>query len=88
MRAREVQLRSGLVEVAREFQLGEVRGQGLLYALGLPAGDAVAVCERAFDSGLLLNPARPDTLRFMPSLRVSIDEIREMLELLRTCVRA
>lgn len=88
VRAREVQLRTGLIEIAREFQLGEVRGQGLLYALGLPADDAVEVCERAFECGLLLNPARPDTVRFMPSLRVSIDEVREMLELLRTCLRA
>jgi len=85
--AREVQLRTGLAEVAQEFQLGEVRGKGLLYALELPAGNAVAVCDQAFELGLLLNPARPDTLRFMPSLRVSIDEVREMLELLRCALK-
>lgn len=84
VRAREVQLRAGLAEIAQEFQLGEVRGQGLLYALELPAGNANAVCERAFAQGLLINPARPDTLRFMPSLRVSGDELREMFELLAT----
>ena len=87
VRAREVQLRAGLTELAHEFELGEVRGQGLLYALCLPAGNAAAVCERAFENGLLINPARPDILRFMPSLRVSIDEIREMLELLRSSLR-
>jgi len=79
----EIQLRAGLVEVSAEFGLGEVRGQGLLYALELPEGNATSVCERAFDLGLLINPARPDALRFMPSLRVSPAEIREMLELLR-----
>ena len=88
VRAREVQLRAGLIELAREFQLGEVRGQGLLYALALPAGDAVEVCDRAFKRGLLINPARPDTLRFMPSLRVEIEEVRDMLDLLRDCLRA
>jgi len=87
VRAREVQLRAGLAEVAEEFQLGEVRGQGLLYALELPAENAVAVCDQAFELGLLLNPARSDTLRFMPSLRVSVDEVREMLELLRRALK-
>jgi len=79
----EIQLRAGLAEISEEFGLGEVRGQGLLYALELPDGSAATVCERAFDAGLLINPARPDVLRFMPSLRVSPAEIREMLELLR-----
>jgi len=79
----EIQLRAGLAEVSEEFSLGGVRGKGLLYALALPGNDAAAVCERAFEVGLLINPARPDTLRFMPSLRVTPAEIREMLELLR-----
>ena len=83
VRAREVQLRAGLIELAREFSLGEVRGQGLLYALGLPQGNAAEVCKSAMEAGLLINPARPDTLRFMPSLRVSISEIQDMLALLR-----
>ncbi len=87
VRAREVQLRAGLAEIAEEFQLGEVRGQGLLYALELPAGNAAAVCDQAFKLGLLLNPARPDTLRFMSSLRVSVDEVREMLELLHSALK-
>ena len=79
----EIQLRTGLREVAEEFGLGEVRGKGLLYALKLPDGNASEVCERAFNLGLLINPARPDIVRFMPSLRVTQAQIREMLELLR-----
>jgi len=87
VRAQELALRTGLAEISSQFDLGEVRGQGLLYALELPESNAQQVCDRAFANGLLVNPARPDTLRFMPSLRVSTSEIREMLELLRRSLR-
>jgi acetylornithine/N-succinyldiaminopimelate aminotransferase len=38
--------------------------------------------KRCFDAGLLLNPARPNVLRFMPSLRVTRAEIDEMTDIL------
>ncbi len=60
--------------------LGEVRGSGLLLALGIPAGDAAAIAARAFAAGLLLNAPRPHTLRFMPALNVGRDEIDTMVE--------
>jgi len=59
-----------------------VRGAGFLLALRLatPRGpDAVAAC---FERGLLVNSPRPELLRFMPSLDVSRDEVREMLAIL------
>jgi acetylornithine/N-succinyldiaminopimelate aminotransferase len=34
------------------------------------------------DHGLLLNAPRPDSLRFMPALNVTREEIDEMLDLL------
>ena len=34
------------------------------------------------DHGLLINAPRPDTLRFMPALNVTRDEIDQMLVLL------
>jgi len=87
VRSREIQLRTGLAEVSQDLGLGEVRGKGLLYALELPKNNAVEVSELAFERGLLINPAQPDALRFMPSLRVSSEEIRDMLELLRESLR-
>lgn len=59
--------------------LGEVRGSGLLLALGVPSGDAAAIAARAFDAGLLINAPRPHTLRFMPALNVSRDDIDTMI---------
>ena len=66
---------------------GEVRGRGPLLALALTHGDADAVVQAAFERGLLINAPRPDTLRFMPALTVSRDEIDQMLKLLEGCLR-
>ncbi|HEY4907857.1 MAG TPA: aminotransferase class III-fold pyridoxal phosphate-dependent enzyme, partial [Methylomirabilota bacterium] len=69
--------------LAAELGHGEVRGRGLLVALQLQGRDATKVARAALDRGLLINAPRPDTLRFMPSLTVSRDEIDEMLARLR-----
>ena len=61
---------------------GEVRGRGLLLALELEGTDAGKVSRSAMDRGLLLNAPRPDTLRFMPALNVTHNEIDQMLTLL------
>lgn len=75
-------LRAGLEQLQARHDLVSVRGQGLLYALQLPWPHATNICDRAFEQGLLINPAQPDVLRFMPSLRVTGEEIAAMLELL------
>ncbi len=69
--------------LSAELGYGEVRGRGLLVALQLQGRDATKVARAALDRGLLINAPRPDTLRFMPSLTVSREEIDEMLERLR-----
>jgi acetylornithine/N-succinyldiaminopimelate aminotransferase len=39
------------------------------------------------DRGLLINAPRPDTLRFMPALNVTREEIDQMLVLLDAVLR-
>ena len=75
-------LRERLRTLSTKLGHGEVRGRGLLIALGLNGRDAPAVSHAALDRGLLINAPRPDTLRFMPALTVSRDEIDQMLDLL------
>lgn len=70
----------GLVDLRDQFDLGEIRGAGLLLALETPGFDAPALVKRALESSLLLNAPRPHTLRLMPSLNVSDGEIDLMLE--------
>jgi acetylornithine/N-succinyldiaminopimelate aminotransferase len=66
---------------------GEVRGRGLLLALALRGRDAAKVARTAMDRGLLINAPRPDTLRFMPALNVTREEIDQMLVLLDAVLR-
>jgi acetylornithine/N-succinyldiaminopimelate aminotransferase len=61
---------------------GEVRGRGLLVALALNGVDAGTLARAAFERGLLINAPRPDSLRFMPALTVTRDEIDQMLDAL------
>jgi acetylornithine/N-succinyldiaminopimelate aminotransferase len=79
-------LTTELEGLSRRYRLGGVRGRGLLQALdlGRPAGPAIVAA--AFESGLLINSPRPDTLRFMPSLTVGNDEIEAMIELLDSAI--
>jgi acetylornithine/N-succinyldiaminopimelate aminotransferase len=85
VRERGELLRAGLsdLERSRPELIAEVRGAGLLLAVGLRAPLAADIAGRAHERGLLLNAARPDTLRLMPSLLVSEAEIAEMLARLR-----
>jgi len=65
---------------------GAVRGRGLLLALALTRGDAGKIAAAAFERGLIVNAPRPDTLRFMPALTVTREEIDEMAKLLVPCL--
>jgi acetylornithine/N-succinyldiaminopimelate aminotransferase len=76
-----------LRELSAALGHGEVRGRGLLLALELKGLDAGTVARSAMDRGLLINAPRPDTLRFMPALNVTRDEIDEMLARLEPALR-
>jgi acetylornithine/N-succinyldiaminopimelate aminotransferase len=69
-----------LERLAGKHGLGGVRGRGLLLALGLGRDIGPAVAEAAFGLGLLINAPRPDSLRFMPALNVTVAEIDLMID--------
>jgi len=75
-------LESELQRISARHGLGEVRGRGLLLALDVIRPIAPSIVAHAFELGLLLNTPRPDTLRFMPALNVSRDEIAAMIDTL------
>ena len=58
----------------------EVRGRGLLLAMQF--GDTISpkVVAACNEEGLLLNPVRPDAIRFMPPLIVTEADVDEALE--------
>jgi acetylornithine/N-succinyldiaminopimelate aminotransferase len=71
---------------ARLRDLGlEVRGLGLMLAFG--AGDAAALVRRALlEQRLVLNATGPDTVRLLPPLTVSDEEIDEAVRRIRLLV--
>jgi len=78
-----IYLAGHLDKLSRKHGCGELRGRGLLLALDLKRDIAPAVAAKAFEQGVLINAPRPDSLRFMPALNVSLDEIDQMMALLR-----
>ncbi len=64
------------------------RGRGLLWALVLPSDEAERIVQACFADGLLVNAARPNVLRLMPSLRVSESEIDDAIAVLERALHA
>lgn len=73
-------LEGELQRISARHGLGEVRGRGLLLALDLKMPIAGSIVTQAFEDGVLLNAPRPDTLRFMPALTVTRQEIAMMID--------
>ncbi len=76
-------LRSLLSDVAH---VTEVRGLGLLVAAQLDTPSAADVFGAALERGLVVNPVRPDALRFMPPLVISPSEIHEAVRIFSDAV--
>jgi len=77
-----VYLTGKLRKLSEEFSLGAVRGRGLLQAIDLKSNVGEPIAVHCRNAGLLVNSPRPDTIRLMPALNVSLEEIDEAIELL------
>ena len=62
--------------------ISEVRGKGLLAAMEFESDISPQVLTASNEAGLLLNAPRPTTIRFMPPLTVTKEEIDQATELL------
>ena len=76
-----------LAALSSQYGFGEVRGKGLLLALDLKQESGKKIADAAMGKGLLLNSPRPDTLRFMPALTITRDEIDQMFEILNPIIQ-
>jgi predicted acetylornithine/succinylornithine family transaminase len=69
--------------------IAEVRGRGLMVGVRLEDGlDAAAATSAALERGLVINAPAPATLRLLPPLIVSEDDIDEALRRLRLVLGA
>lgn len=83
--ARGEQLRRGLNAIALKYphHIAEVRGWGLINGMELTADSqltAAEVVKAAIDEGLLLVPAGPKVVRFVPPLIVTEAEVKTALQ--------
>ncbi|HIM63259.1 MAG TPA: aminotransferase class III-fold pyridoxal phosphate-dependent enzyme, partial [Dehalococcoidia bacterium] len=60
--------------------ISEVRGKGLLAAMDFESEISPQVLTAANEAGILLNAPRPTTIRFMPPLTITKEEIDEGVE--------
>lgn len=66
----------------------EVRGRGLLVAVGLSGDHSAAVVAACRERGLLVNNVRPNAVRLMPPLVVTDAEIDRACEILADAIAA
>lgn len=86
VRVRGEYLRTQLLALSKEYGFAGERGEGLLRALllGKDIGNLVVEKARLMQpDGLLLNAVCPNVLRFMPALNITIEEIDQMITILR-----
>lgn len=91
VRQRGEQLRAGLQTIAVRYpnHIAEVRGWGLINGVELKPDSSLtapAVVKAAMERGLLLVPAGPSVVRFVPPLIVSASEIEQALQAFATAL--
>jgi acetylornithine/N-succinyldiaminopimelate aminotransferase len=71
-----------LNSIAKEFNLTNIRGRGLLVAFDLPLEKGSEIVSECLKVGLIINSPRPGIIRLMPPLIVKNTDIDEMIEIL------
>ncbi|MGB7413712.1 MAG: aminotransferase class III-fold pyridoxal phosphate-dependent enzyme, partial [Thermosynechococcaceae cyanobacterium] len=83
VRSRGEQLREGLRQIAAQYPecISEVRGWGLINGVVLAESlKSIDVVKAAMVEGLLLVPAGPQVVRFVPPLVVSAAEVNQTID--------
>ncbi len=76
-------LMSKLKKLKTKFDfIVEVRGRGLLAAVQFDRERSDKVVRACLEHGLLLNPVKPDAIRFMPPLNITKNDIDEAITIL------
>ena len=63
----------------KHSRITDIRGRGLLIAIGLDSDASMEIVMACLERGLLVNPVKPNAVRFMPPLTVTEDEIDQAL---------
>lgn len=76
-----------LTELSKRYQLGKVRGRGMLLALDVGTLSALEISAIARENGLLVNAPRNNLLRFMPALNIGAYEIDDAITILDKTIK-
>ena len=81
-------LMGALNQLRGEFSsISDVRGKGLLVALEFDDNISPRVVAQCNEDGLLLNPVKPNAIRFMPPLTITPEEVDQGVERLESALR-
>ena len=64
------------------YPIKNIRGLGLLIAFDLPEPIGKDIVSKCLKEGLILNSPQPSSIRFMPPLIVTKNDIDTMLDIL------
>jgi predicted acetylornithine/succinylornithine family transaminase len=73
---------------AAEPAVAGIRGRGLMVGLALTGVEAAPVARRALELGVVVNAPNPETIRLLPPLTITGDELGEGLTRLRAALAA
>ncbi|GLX67557.1 aspartate aminotransferase family protein [Paenibacillus glycanilyticus] len=76
---------TGLFE---DYAVSHVRGKGLLLGFNVPEGTAPVLAAECLRNGLLINAPNASTIRLMPPLIVTADDVEEMITILTAGLEA
>lgn len=71
-----------LHQIGGRYGLEHIRGKGLLIAFDLPEARGAELVSECMKEGVLINSPSPRTIRLMPALIVTREDIDKMIELL------
>lgn len=88
-RVRGIQLRGHLEALHRQYpeHIEQVRGWGLIQGLVLKSAASIDLVKGAMGKGLLLVPAGPNVVRFVPPLVVTAEEVDQAMKILAQCLQ-
>jgi acetylornithine/N-succinyldiaminopimelate aminotransferase len=85
IRARGEQLKQGLQALVGTSRIQEIRGYGGLIGM-VVAEEPAGVISRLANAGLILIPAANNTVRFLPPLNVTSEEISDALRIIQAAL--
>ncbi|MDP4142868.1 MAG: acetylornithine/succinylornithine family transaminase [Bacillota bacterium] len=71
-----------LNEIQTKFLIKNIRGKGLLIAFDLPMEKGKEVVDKCLKAGVLINSPKPSTIRLIPPLIVTKEDIDNMFDIL------